>query len=128
MFEGDDLNHAMGIPFFYGMCEAALVGTYCILGWKAGWSKAPAEAPIWDVVFRTYEVLEAERQDVCEVEISVSSGSQDSRDRQEGPVFHKFFEMEDQTSSSMNSTPSLRPKEPSGGIPEAIAKYQQSQL
>eukprot|EP00339_Tiarina_fusa_P022440 CAMPEP_0117039722 /NCGR_PEP_ID=MMETSP0472-20121206/27857_1 /TAXON_ID=693140 ORGANISM="Tiarina fusus, Strain LIS" /NCGR_SAMPLE_ID=MMETSP0472 /ASSEMBLY_ACC=CAM_ASM_000603 /LENGTH=357 /DNA_ID=CAMNT_0004750285 /DNA_START=87 /DNA_END=1156 /DNA_ORIENTATION=+ len=104
MFEGNDLNHAMGIPFFYGICEAALVGSYCIACWKAGWSKAPADAPIWDVVFRTYEVLEAEKQEVCEVEISVSSGSEDSlRDRQEGAVFHKFFEMEDSPMSLRSS-------------------------
>ena len=123
MFEGNDLNHAMGIPFFYGMCEAALIGTYCVGCWKAGWSKAPKDAPIWEVVFRTYEVLQAEQEEVCEFEISVSSESEDSRDRQEGHVFHKFFEMEDGSKIQRKT-----PKAPSGGIPAAIEKYEQSQL
>ena len=29
MFQGNDLNQAMGVPFFYGMVEAVFVGFYC---------------------------------------------------------------------------------------------------
>jgi hypothetical protein len=61
MFDGTDLNNAMGVPFFYGFCEAVLVGLYCVGAWKAGWSKAPADAPFWKILFTTYEVLQAEK-------------------------------------------------------------------
>lgn len=60
MFQGNDRSNAMGIPFFYGVCEAVLVGFYCVGCWKAGWSKAPSDAPFWKVLFRTYEVVGTE--------------------------------------------------------------------
>lgn len=50
------MNHAMGIPFFYGVCEAITVGSFCIGCWKAGWSKAPSDAPLWLVLFTSYEI------------------------------------------------------------------------
>jgi hypothetical protein len=108
MFEGNDLNAAMGVPFFYGFCEALLVGVYCVGGWKAGWSKAPADAPFWKIMFTTYEVLEAEKQDACEIEISMSE-SGDSQEHRDGHIFHTYFQME--------NTKTHRPKEPSGNIP-----------
>lgn len=58
MFQGNELNNAMGVPFFYGLMEAVLVGTYCLIAWKAGWTKAPSDAPIWKVISTSYEVLE----------------------------------------------------------------------
>eukprot|EP00934_Nitzschia_sp_Nitz4_P005170 Nitzschia sp. Nitz4//scaffold10_size219509//204559//205804//NITZ4_001464-RA/size219509-augustus-gene-0.282-mRNA-1//-1//CDS//3329533028//5160//frame0 len=60
MFERDDLNDAMGVPFFYGACEAFLIGIYCVGCWKSGWTKAPADAPFWKVLLTSYEVLGAE--------------------------------------------------------------------
>ena len=58
MFQGNDLNNAMGIPFFYGTCEAVLVGLYCVGCWKLGWSKAPSDESFWKVLLTTYEVVE----------------------------------------------------------------------
>lgn len=77
MFEGNDLNQAMGVPFFYGLCEAMLVGTYCIGCWKAGWSKAPTNAPIWNVMYVSYEVLEVEMKETNEIEITISESLSD---------------------------------------------------
>ena len=57
MFEGDELNHAMGIPFFYGVCEAVSVGSFCFLCWKAGWTKAPSDTPLWKVLITSYEIV-----------------------------------------------------------------------
>ena len=115
MFRGEDLSNAMGIPFFYGMCEAFIVGSYCVLSWKAGWSKAPADKPIWDVIFRTYEILEAEKLDggeEIEVTMSMDGGEED---RQEGNVYHHMFHFIDDL---MEEEPSRRlgPKTPSGLI------------
>lgn len=34
MFDGDDLNDAMGVPFLYGVMEAVFIGIYCLGAWK----------------------------------------------------------------------------------------------
>ena len=49
MFNGKDLNEAMGVPFFYGLVEAVFVGLYCFAGWKAGWTKAPSNVSFWNL-------------------------------------------------------------------------------
>jgi hypothetical protein len=83
MFQGDDLSNAMGVPFFYGLCEAVFGGIYCIVCWKAGWSKAPPETPIWTVLFTSFEVLDAETQEIDENKTSrtehFSDGSKRSK-------------------------------------------------
>lgn len=68
MFEGDDLHNAMGVPFFYGVCEAFMVGIYCAACWKAGWSKAPCDAPLWDVISTSYEVVSAHHEEFQEID------------------------------------------------------------
>jgi len=76
MFKGDDRNDAMGVPFFYGMMEALLVGIYCLGAWKAGWTKAPADASLFTILWTSYEVLELESGlvNVNGIEIDVSTG------------------------------------------------------
>ena len=63
MFGGNDLNEAMGVPFFYGVVEAVFVGIYCVGAWKAGWTKAPANENVFKVLITSYEVLELEEED-----------------------------------------------------------------
>lgn len=104
MFEGNDLNHAMGIPFFYGICEAFFVGAYCVGAWKAGWSKAPSDATFWKVLFTTYEVLEKQSTD-DEIEITMTSESS-GNETYDGNIFTTFFIYEDTNKS--------KPKEASG--------------
>lgn len=105
MFNGQDLNDAMGVPFFYGMCEAFLVGIYCTIGWKAGWTKAPSDVSFWRMLFVSYEVLDAESNDDCEmIEVSFSS-EENSNEYQKGKIFTTFFSMEEEGR-----------KEPSGEI------------
>lgn len=70
MFKGNDLNNAMGIPFFYGTCEAILVGIYCVGCWKAGWSKAPADESFWKILFTTYEVAGVDEENNAQIEMS----------------------------------------------------------
>jgi predicted Na+-dependent transporter len=78
MFTGEELNHAMGVPFFYGVVEAVLVGCYCLICWKLNWTKAPADAPLCHVIVTSYEVEEAEKEDLLGVEVDISdSGDSD---------------------------------------------------
>jgi Sodium Bile acid symporter family len=58
MFEGEELAEALGVPFFYGLVEAVLVGIYCLVAWKVlGWSKAPKDVSLWKALTTSYEVL-----------------------------------------------------------------------
>lgn len=108
MFNGQELNQAMGVPFFYGICEGTFVCLYCLVGWKAGWTKAPVDVPIWKMIFTSYEVLEAEESvEVSEIEVAVSM-DQDSQEYEKGHVFTTFFELNDDDPKS--------PKEPSGEV------------
>ena len=82
MFKGDDLNMAMGVPFYYGVVEAVSVGTYVVLAWKAGWTQAPAHAPIWLVMWTSYEVL---KQEAAETGESVIDGIEINLTESESP-------------------------------------------
>jgi hypothetical protein len=115
MFKGNDLNEAMGVPFFYGMVEAFFVGSYCFGCWKAGWSKAPADASFWNILYVSYEVLEVEMREINEIEVSMSESSDGSGAKQpeksEGNVLMTYFNMMDN-----KEMPASIPKAPSGHV------------
>jgi hypothetical protein len=94
MFEGDELSLAMGVPFFYGVVEAVILGIYCLGAWKAGWTKAPRDAPLWKVIVTSYEVLLAERNELDEIEVKVSD-SDDTKEEvsERGNVLTAYFHM-----------------------------------
>lgn len=91
MFEGDDLNDAMGVPFFYGAVEGVFIGFYCLWAWKKGWTKAPVDAPIWDVLWTSYEVIEAEKMDLSEIEIEISERDVSDDHSDDGRVLTNYF-------------------------------------
>ena len=114
MFEGDELNEAMGVPFFYGTVEAILVGLYCLGAWKAGWTKAPRDAPLWKVLVTSYEVLEAERKELDQVEVKISDSDDTPPEHvsEHGNILTTYFSMaaDSKTKNPIN----MEPKEPSG--------------
>lgn len=59
MFDGDELATAVGVPLFYGICEMVILAVYCIVCWKLGWTKAPADENIFKVIAKSYEVEKA---------------------------------------------------------------------
>jgi len=48
---------AISVPLFYGLVEALVIGVYCIISWKRGWTKAPSNEKLCVVVSNTYEVV-----------------------------------------------------------------------
>jgi len=58
MFQGAPLKGAIGVPLFYGVLQAALMGIYCIMMWKIGWSKAPRDTSIFRILSSSYEIGE----------------------------------------------------------------------
>jgi len=119
MFKGNDLNEAMGVPFFYGLCEAFFVGAFCVCCWKAGWSKAPPNAPIWNILYVSYEVLEVEMKEINEIEISMSESSDGSGAKPpeefDGNMLMTYFCMVESKEKQI-----VAPKTPSGQIPSNL--------
>eukprot|EP00980_Cylindrotheca_fusiformis_P028739 scaffold22641_cov206-Cylindrotheca_fusiformis.AAC.9 len=117
MFGGQELNQAMGVPLFYGMVEALFVGIYCIIGWKAGWSKAPPDVPFWKMLFTSYEVIEAEKRGEA-LEIEVSFSDSNSKEYEDGHIFTTFFSLEE--------FPAKSPKTPSGLVDDTLNDTQET--
>ena len=128
MFQGNDLNAAMGVPFFYGMVEALFVGSYCAFCWKAGWSKAPRDESIWKVLYVSYEVLEVEMREINEIEISMSESSDGSGikppEKTDGNVLMTYFTM---MGDKKGEAPPIMPKAPSGHVSTRILQQSSTQ-
>eukprot|EP00592_Proboscia_alata_P003480 CAMPEP_0194371018 /NCGR_PEP_ID=MMETSP0174-20130528/19355_1 /TAXON_ID=216777 /ORGANISM="Proboscia alata, Strain PI-D3" /LENGTH=280 /DNA_ID=CAMNT_0039148799 /DNA_START=1319 /DNA_END=2157 /DNA_ORIENTATION=- len=69
MFKGDELQRAIGVPIFYGVAEAVIVGLYCVLAWKFGWTKAPKNEALCVVVNTSYEIQECKLRELNEIEV-----------------------------------------------------------
>lgn len=57
MFEGQQQKDALSVPLYYGLVEAVLLAVYCIVAWKAGWTKAPSQERFCTMLTTSYEVL-----------------------------------------------------------------------
>lgn len=51
-------SQAMAVPMIFGIVQAILICIYCIVAWKAGWTKAPKDEKICVVVSKSYEIEE----------------------------------------------------------------------
>lgn len=60
LFSGDEQQRALGVPFWYTGMQTVFVGVYCLVSWKLGWTKAPANENIFKVIFQSYELKEEE--------------------------------------------------------------------
>jgi len=69
MFEGAERSEAIGVPLYYGLVEAIVLGFYCLGAWKVGWTKAPKDEHLCIVILSSYEVEEAELHDPDAVEV-----------------------------------------------------------
>lgn len=113
MFDGDELSEAIGVPFFYGLVEAVLLAVYCIVAWKAGWSKAPKDEKIWTVILTSYEVVNAEKKELDSIEINISESDQETPDEEQsehGDMITSYFAM----ATGLDDDKHKGKKEPSG--------------
>jgi len=53
-------GQALCVPIFYGVMEAVVLGIYCIVAWKCGWTKAPRDDKFCAMIMTSYEVEEDE--------------------------------------------------------------------
>mmetsp|Transcript_1456 Transcript_1456/g.2174 ORF Transcript_1456/g.2174 Transcript_1456/m.2174 type:complete len:425 (-) Transcript_1456:152-1426(-) len=69
MFKGEELAEAVAVPLYYGLVEAVILGCYCIIAWKIGWTKAPKDESFCVVVVSSYEVEQNILQDIDAIEV-----------------------------------------------------------
>lgn len=62
LFSGEEQNIAVGVPFWYTGMQTLFVGIFCIVAWKLGWSKAPANENIFKVLLNSYEIAMDENE------------------------------------------------------------------
>lgn len=55
LFAGDDQTRALGVPFWYTGIQTLFVGTYCLIAWKMGWTKAPVNENFVKLVLHNYQ-------------------------------------------------------------------------
>lgn len=74
-----DLARAVGVPLFYGIVEAVILGFFCLVCWKRGWTKAPADESICTVLFNSYEVQD-EQGDTVDNGVELASSKKSETD------------------------------------------------
>ena len=50
-----DRGQALCVPLFFGVMEAVLIGIYCVICWKLGWTKAPKDVSFCTMISTMYE-------------------------------------------------------------------------
>jgi predicted Na+-dependent transporter len=58
-----ELATAIGVPLLYGIVEGAAILIFCLVCWKCGWTKAPADANLCTVIATSYEVESRQEED-----------------------------------------------------------------
>jgi hypothetical protein len=112
----EELAEAMGVPLFYGTCEAVILAIYCLIAWKFGWTKAPKDAPLCHVLGMSYEVYVVEKQGLESIEIQLADDSTlscESYSENEDTIFTYFVKLEDAFNEAVEGLVEGQ-KEPSG--------------
>jgi len=50
-----DISQALAVPLAYGLVEAVILGIYCTIAWKLGWTKAPKDEAFCTTLCISYE-------------------------------------------------------------------------
>lgn len=56
MFSGQEKAMALCVPLYYGIVEAVILTLYCLIAWKAGWTRAPRDHGVCKVITTSYEI------------------------------------------------------------------------
>ena len=79
----------------YGLAEGVVVAIYCIASWKLGWTKAPADAPFWEVILTSYEVL-TDPNEIDQIEVLDAGDEKQARKKESvsGQTLNTYFSMD----------------------------------
>jgi len=91
MFTGTELATAIGVPLYYGIVEAVILAFFCIICWKAGWTKAPADENCCRMILTSYEVEQQRLESPNAIEVVHNNNPNDDGDI-EDLVFNQTVE------------------------------------
>jgi predicted Na+-dependent transporter len=80
----NDRAEAISVPLFYGVCEALLIGVYCVWAWKMGWTKAPPDENICVIMYKSYEVVHQDNNNDNDDIAAVAEGGEGGRELPDG--------------------------------------------
>lgn len=69
----DERAAAMNVPLLYGVVEAIVLGLYCLIAWKRGWTKAPPNEPVCKMLSETYELVHDDDEDVDDTDAETAT-------------------------------------------------------
>jgi len=55
IFSGDEQRNALGVPFFYTGMQTLIIGLFCLLSWKIGWTKADPSENFFTMLLRNHQ-------------------------------------------------------------------------
>jgi Sodium Bile acid symporter family len=113
MFSGSDLAMAISVPLLYGIFEAVILAVYCMVCWKIGWTKAPANENFCTMIVTSYEVEQARLESPNAIEVVHNNNPKGDGDV-EDLVFNQTVEgyqvdeasLHEKTNASLQTTPS----------------------
>jgi len=78
-------GQALCVPLFYGLVEAVVLGLYCIIAWKLGWTKAPRDDNFCTMIMATYEVDDDEIESQLDEDEFRNNGESEESGEQQIP-------------------------------------------
>merc|ERR1712032_367889 len=91
------------VALYYGLIEALILGLFCILAWKAKWTKAPRNISFWTMISTSYEVLLVEHSELKAVEVSLPKHDQDTNEKVKGDtIYVKYSADEEDEDDTLN--------------------------
>mmetsp|Transcript_17444 Transcript_17444/g.21304 ORF Transcript_17444/g.21304 Transcript_17444/m.21304 type:complete len:382 (-) Transcript_17444:214-1359(-) len=106
MFDKDDLAEAMGVPLYYGLLEAVILGGYCIICWKMNWTKAPSSVSFCEAISTSYEVIIAEKHELEAIEVTLGCDKDDETTSDDDATIFTYFRIEDIVDVNQSKEPS----------------------
>mmetsp|Transcript_31271 Transcript_31271/g.47305 ORF Transcript_31271/g.47305 Transcript_31271/m.47305 type:complete len:495 (+) Transcript_31271:136-1620(+) len=95
--DAEEQAQALAVPIFYSFVQTLTVLIYCVIAWKCGWTKAPADERLCVVLSTPYEIVEtSELIDDCK---PVKEG--DEADEQILETLHDFSYDDEESSSKI---------------------------
>jgi predicted Na+-dependent transporter len=73
IYDEDKLAEAIGVPVFWGISEAVLISGYCIWAWQAGWTRAPVDIVLWEVLTTSYEANQSPPSSARQLQVPAST-------------------------------------------------------
>jgi hypothetical protein len=76
----------MRVPLIYGIVEIVSIGSYMLVFWKLGWSKAPRDEKFCTVITKSYELAPGDKEETDVDDDQVENGAVEMTADNDGTV------------------------------------------